>query len=262
MLAWRRLADRLRFALEPRPLVRPGVGAGDQHLEGDEAVEPEVPGLVDQAHAPAPEEGLHLIAGYLRQLGARMPGERGYRRRAGVGPRRRKQRIELRLDGAHLQPAPADLGQQLGASGADLLRSTPGVAELVEQLLHPRIDSHDWAPRGGCVPGLRYPENPLPAGMHLDGVRRLLARAEVGQLLRQEPQAAAQPSLHRHRRDAEHLGGLRLRHPLDSHQVEDLPLVLRQLADRRSMRQPSGLSPETLLAGAGTSPSHSSTAAG
>jgi hypothetical protein len=31
---------------------------------------------------------------------------------------------------------------------------------------------------------------------------------------------------------AEHLGGLRLRHPVDPHQVEDVPLVLRQLADR------------------------------
>jgi hypothetical protein len=31
---------------------------------------------------------------------------------------------------------------------------------------------------------------------------------------------------------AEHLGGHRLRHPVDPHQVEDVPLVLRQLADR------------------------------
>ena len=68
--------------------------------------------------------------------------------------------------------------------------------------------------------------------MHLDGVRRLFALAEVGQLLCQQPQAAAQPSVHRRRRNAELLGGLRLRHPLDSHQVEDLSLVLRQLADR------------------------------
>ena len=51
-------------------------------------------------------------------------------------------------------------------------------------------------------------------------------------MLRQVPQAAAQPPLHRHRRDAEQLGGLHLRHPLDAHQVEDFPLVLRQLVDR------------------------------
>jgi hypothetical protein len=40
--------------------------------------------------------------------------------------------MKLCLDGAHLLPASADLGQQLGASGADLLRRTPGFADLVE----------------------------------------------------------------------------------------------------------------------------------
>ena len=44
--------------------------------------------------------------------------------------------------------------------------------------------------------------------MHLDRLGRILPRTEVGQLLRQEPQAAAQPPLHCHRRDAEQLGGL------------------------------------------------------
>jgi hypothetical protein len=60
--------------------------------------------------------------------------------------------------------------------------------------------------------------------MHPDRVRRLLARAEIGQMLRQEPQAAARPPLNRLLRDAEHVGGLRLRRPVDPHQVEDLPL--------------------------------------
>ena len=32
--------------------------------------------------------------------------------------------------------------------------------------------------------------------------------------------------------ETQHLGGLHLRHPLDAHQVEDFPLVLRQLVDR------------------------------
>ena len=105
------------------------------------------------------------------------------------------------------------------------------------------------------MPGLRHPENPLPDGMHLDRVRRLLARADVGRLLGQEPQAAAQTSLHRHRRHAEHLGGLRLRHRRDTHQVEDLALVLRQRVDRRKHA-------DALPAGAGTSRSFSSAAAG
>jgi hypothetical protein len=41
--------------------------------------------------------------------------------------------MEVRLDGAHLQPEAADLRQQLGAGAADLLRSTPGVGDLVKQ---------------------------------------------------------------------------------------------------------------------------------
>ena len=50
--------------------------------------------------------------------------------------------------------------------------------------------------------------------------------------LGQQQQAAVQPPLHRLGRDAQHLGGLGLRQPLDPHQVERLPLVLRQAVDR------------------------------
>jgi hypothetical protein len=37
------------------------------------------------------------------------------------------------------------------------------------------------------VPGLRHPENPHPAGLHLSRARRSRARVEVGQLLRAQP---------------------------------------------------------------------------
>jgi hypothetical protein len=144
--------DRLGLALEARPLVRPGVGAGEEHLEGDGAIESQMPGLVDDTHAAPAEEGLHVIARDPRQLGARKP--RNGDIDIGVGQRRGEQRIEVRLDGAHLPPAAADLRQQLGASAADLLRGTPGIGDLVEQFLHPRFGSHVGAPRGGCVPGL------------------------------------------------------------------------------------------------------------
>ncbi len=43
-------------------------------LRATEAVEAAVPGLVDDAHAPAAEQRLHVIARDLRQVGARMPG--------------------------------------------------------------------------------------------------------------------------------------------------------------------------------------------
>ena len=81
-------------------------------------------------------------------------------------------------------------------------------------------------------------------------------------MLRQEPQVAALPPLHPHVRDAKHLGGLRLRHPLEAHQAEELPLVGRQLADRLEHAVAVRAGPESMLAGAGTRPSHSSTVAG
>jgi hypothetical protein len=56
-----------------------------------------------------------------------------------VGPQRRKQRIEVCLDDAHLLPAKANLRQQLRPIAADLFRSTPGIGDLVEQLLNPRL---------------------------------------------------------------------------------------------------------------------------
>ena len=60
-----------------------------------------------------------------------------------------------------------------------------------------------------------------------------LRRRRSSSSLRQQQQAAVQPPLHRLGRDAQHLGGLGLRQSLDPHQVEDLPLVLRQAVDRR-----------------------------
>ena len=60
---------------EPLPLVRPGEGAGQEHLEGDGAVEPQVPRPVDDAHPAAAEHRLHLVAGDVRQLGGRQGRE-------------------------------------------------------------------------------------------------------------------------------------------------------------------------------------------
>ena len=57
-------------------------------------------------------------------------------------------------------------------------------------------------------------------------------RSEVAERLGQQLKAPIQPPVHRRCRDAEHLGGLGLRQPLDPHQVERLPLSLRQVGDR------------------------------
>ena len=113
------------------PLARPGVGAGDEHLEGDQAVESEVPGLVDDAHAPVAEERLYVIARDPRQV-AVQSAEQASDRHLATSSEHRKERIELRFDGAHLPPAAADFRQQLGAVAADLLRAAPGVGDLVK----------------------------------------------------------------------------------------------------------------------------------
>src|SRR6516165_5751088 len=56
-------SDRLGLPPEPFPLVRAGVGAGQRHLEGDEAAQAQVPRPVDYPHSAATEDGLDLVAG-------------------------------------------------------------------------------------------------------------------------------------------------------------------------------------------------------
>jgi hypothetical protein len=85
---------------------------------------------------PPAEQGFNFIARNPRQVAASSP-ENGDSDSA-VGCRRRKQLIELGLDGAHLLPAAANFLQQLRRIAADVFRCTPGLGDLVEQLLHPR----------------------------------------------------------------------------------------------------------------------------
>src|SRR6266478_4926608 len=49
------LGDRLGLSLEASQVPGAGVGAGQDHLEGDEALEAALPGLVDNAHSAAPQ---------------------------------------------------------------------------------------------------------------------------------------------------------------------------------------------------------------
>ena len=46
--------DRLGLGLEPGEILRARSGAGADHLEGDEPVEPDLPRLVDDPHPPSP----------------------------------------------------------------------------------------------------------------------------------------------------------------------------------------------------------------
>jgi hypothetical protein len=60
------LRDGLRPRPEARPLDRVRM-AGGEHLEGDGALQRQVPGLVHDAHAALSEHRLHLVAGDLWQ---------------------------------------------------------------------------------------------------------------------------------------------------------------------------------------------------
>ena len=55
--------DGLRLQAEPRLVHRGGHRAADHHLDGDDAVQPLVAGLVDDAHAAAAEFAEDLVAG-------------------------------------------------------------------------------------------------------------------------------------------------------------------------------------------------------
>jgi hypothetical protein len=57
---------RLGLAPETPQFLRIGVSAGEQHLDGDDALELEVLGLEDDAYAAPAEDGLHVIAVDLR----------------------------------------------------------------------------------------------------------------------------------------------------------------------------------------------------
>ena len=59
---------------EAHPIGR--IGLASNHLEGDGALEGQVPSLDDHAHAAPAEYRLHLVAGNLRQAGGERRGDR------------------------------------------------------------------------------------------------------------------------------------------------------------------------------------------
>jgi hypothetical protein len=78
---------RLGLGAEAGQVFRLGLGAGQDHLQGDEALELRLPRLVDHAHAAAAEQAQHLIARHDRQR----RGRSGRRRRpcqGAIHPRR------------------------------------------------------------------------------------------------------------------------------------------------------------------------------
>src|SRR5262249_44111345 len=69
--------------------VRGGVAAGEDHLEGDETVQPQVAGLVDDTHAAPADFAQDLVTGHFRKPRGRMVRRGGGGRRAMDGRGRR-----------------------------------------------------------------------------------------------------------------------------------------------------------------------------
>ena len=122
---------RFRFPKEALPRLRAGMRAVQQHLEGDAAVEAQLPGLVDHAHPAAAEQFVDFMPRDLGQVG------RGQLRRrvAGcrVGHQRREQQIQVGVAAEFSTPMLADLREQFGAIAADLFGRMLRVQERFEQ---------------------------------------------------------------------------------------------------------------------------------
>ena len=73
--------DCLGLLVEAGLQFRPGVGAGEDHLEGNGAIEVELPCLVDDAHPPATQLALDQVTGDGRPV----HGGAGLARRGGGG---------------------------------------------------------------------------------------------------------------------------------------------------------------------------------
>ena len=58
------LGHRLRLGAEAGQLLRAGVVARQDHLQGDDPVQLHLPGLVDHAHAAAAQLAEDLVAGH------------------------------------------------------------------------------------------------------------------------------------------------------------------------------------------------------
>ena len=129
--------DRLGLGVEPGQLLRPGVCAGQHHLQGDDAVQLRLPRLVDDAHAAAAQLGQDRIALDLRPRAAAEPAFR--RRKA-------RNRIDRGIEARPARPRNGvDGGVESGACVAGN-RMNRGI-EAHSRRAGNRIDVHSQARR-------------------------------------------------------------------------------------------------------------------
>ena len=60
------VSDGLGLGSETHRLDRPGVGAAQNHLQGDDTIELHLPGFIDDSHAASPQFLQHLVSGNLQ----------------------------------------------------------------------------------------------------------------------------------------------------------------------------------------------------
>jgi hypothetical protein len=138
---------RLGFTQEAGQFIRSCQLSAKQHLDRHRAIQLELLGLVNHAHAAAAENRVDLITGDERQRG------REVQRPLGISgaPGCREHLLDLCFHILTSFPALADLPQQFGSVGADFLRSSTGIQRFFEQLQDSRFIMHRvYAPAGGA----------------------------------------------------------------------------------------------------------------
>jgi hypothetical protein len=115
-----------------------GKFAGQHHFDGDSALEAQMPGLVDDAHAAAAQHGLNLMVLDFRQFGYRPHGGTLTARVVGV----REQGAQLGFNLSQPLPGGLDLRQEFRAFTANLLGVPAGIQERLEQCVDARIIGH------------------------------------------------------------------------------------------------------------------------
>ena len=129
----------LGLTLESLAFVGSGKVTGQQHLDGDRAVEALIPRPIHNTHAAPAQLVLHVVTAEMRRLGRPQPGHRRAGLRAGG---RGKQDFELGLEPAQVSQARPNLGHQFGVALAHLVRALTRVEDDLEQMSKIVFASH------------------------------------------------------------------------------------------------------------------------
>ena len=204
--------EGLGLVLEPRQLRRPGEAAVEHHLHRDRAVEPQVTGPVDDAHAAPADDVAHAVAGDLRPRGRACRGLTGSSSSGNNASSSSRTEESCRR---HARTSPSRSGRSLQTSSA----------ERPDSAAFSRSSSTSGLIGIAKFPALR--SGPWPDQLASSGSAGL----QVLQLGRQQQQRPLQPALDGLERDAEQLRRLDVGHAVDPHQVQHLAFAVGEALD-------------------------------